>query len=112
MAKRKTNPESAVMHEIQAALSGRLLLWRNNVGCAKTSRGFVRYGLGGKGGADLIGVELGTGRFAAVEVKAPGGELTPEQALYLDAVGAAGGLACVASSVEEARAGLWPKVGS
>lgn len=66
------------------------------------------------GGSDLIGWTSrvmqpdDVGRryavFTAVEVKAPRGRVTEDQAKFLDAVQAAGGLAGVARSEDEARA--------
>jgi hypothetical protein len=50
--------------------------------------------------ADIIGVLPG-GRFLAIEVKRPGGELSPTQKLFLENVNRSGGLAFMASSLEE-----------
>ena len=49
---------------------------------------------GKKGSADLLGCLPG-GRFLAVEVKAPGGRLSPEQKQFLAEVRGLGGLALV-----------------
>lgn len=76
-------------------------LHRNNCGVLQDARGqYVRYGVGGNGGSDLIGWDK-TGRFVAIEVKRPGKHPTPEQAAFIAAVIAAGGIAGVAHSVEE-----------
>lgn len=73
----------------------------------------VRYGLC-PGSSDLVGWRSHTvtaadvGRalavFTALEIKAPGGQhpVTPEQRAFLDAVTAAGGIAGVARSPEDA----------
>ena len=58
--------------------------------------------LAAPGVSDLIGWTEG-GRFVAIEVKAPRGRLTDEQAAFLELVQRSGGLAGVARSVEEAR---------
>jgi hypothetical protein len=42
------------------------------------------------------------GRFAAIEVKVPGGEAEPDQRTFIDNVAQAGGVAGVARSVDEA----------
>ena len=71
----------------------------------------VRYGLQ-PGSSDLIGWRTVTitpemvgqqvAVFTSIEVKTPTGRLRPEQKLWLDAVQAAGGIAGVARSVEDA----------
>lgn len=72
-------------------------LMRNNVGVAHEPDGrVVRYGVGGPGGADLIGVVRATGRFIAVECKSPTGRTSPEQDLFLSRVRRSGGIAVVA----------------
>jgi len=72
----------------------------------------VQFGLC-KGSADLIGWKQVTitpdmvgqkvAVFASIEVKTPTGRLTPEQQIWLDAVQAAGGVAGIARSVEDAQ---------
>jgi hypothetical protein len=96
-------------------------MFRNNTGRAKykSAKGdvyTVPYGVGGKGGADLCGwtVQLfDDGRvstpaeevavFTAVECKVKGKKATKEQAQFLEAVRAAGGIAGVVESVEQYR---------
>lgn len=113
--------EAAVSNAIQLSLRGEpVRLLRNNVGGLKDSTGrFVAYGLGSQGGnvlrgpSDLIGWRTITitpdmvgqtlAVFAAVEVK-DRAKATPEQEQFIAQVQAAGGLAGVAHSVEEARA--------
>lgn len=66
-----------------------------------------------KGGSDIIGwqarkitpdmVGLTIAQFLAIECKDAGGRLSPEQSVFLDNVSAAGGLAGVAKSPEDAR---------
>lgn len=108
-----------------------LVLWRNQIGTAvfegQTGRYQVPYGVGGKGGSDLIGllsVEVSTvceepsagvpihvclghlsplARFVALEVKRPGGRITKEQTDFLALVRSLGGFGAVVHSVEEAR---------
>jgi hypothetical protein len=73
----------------------------------------VRYGLQ-PGSSDLIGWRTVTitpemvgqqvAVFTSIEVKTPTGRVKPEQQQWLDAVQAAGGIAGVARSVEDAQA--------
>jgi len=88
-------------------------LFRNNVGQYTDPRGHViRYGLG-VGSSDLIGwtphvvVPEDVGRtlaiFTAVEGKRLPRRVTPQQAAFLDAVQAAGGLATVAYATDDLR---------
>ena len=57
--------------------------------------------LAAPGVSDLIGWTHG--RFVAIEVKAPRGRLTDEQAAFIELVRRSGGLAGVARSVADAR---------
>jgi hypothetical protein len=101
--------ESPILHAVRAVLAEAGPCWRNNTG-VDTSRG-VRYGLG-VGGADLVAcipVDLGgirVGRFVGFEVKTASGRLTPEQALWRDAVTRAGGSYHVVRSADEAMRAL------
>lgn len=54
-----------------------------------------------KGGSDIIGIAP-NGDFMAVEVKTKTGRVSPEQQTFINAVRAAGGIAGVARSVEDA----------
>lgn len=94
---------------------GEVRLFRNNSGRFKDARGrWVVCGIPPKGGSDLIGWKTVTvtpamagtrlAVFCAVEVKGPGGRTSPEQENFIRQVRAAGGLAGVAASTEEARA--------
>jgi hypothetical protein len=111
--------EQAIQQRIRLAVSrGPTRLWRNNTGRLRDERGqLVTFGLC-PGSADLIGyrtveiteddVRAAGGRlrvavFAAVEVKAERGRPTPEQTAFLEHVTAAGGLAGIARSVEDAE---------
>jgi hypothetical protein len=87
-------------------------LYRNNCGVLQDRRGVpVRYGLQ-PGSSDLIGWRTVTitpemvgqqvAVFTSIEVKTPTGRIRPEQQHWLDAVQAAGGIAGVARSVEDA----------
>jgi hypothetical protein len=106
--------EQRIQQEIRLAIShGDTRVFRNNTGTLKDANGRpVQFGLC-KGSADLIGwrtvtvtpemVGTQVAVFLSIEVKTPTGRLRPEQQQWLDAVQAAGGIAGVARSVEDAR---------
>ena len=106
--------EQAIQQRIRLACSrGPTRLWRNNTGRLRDERGqLVTFGLC-PGSADLIGyrsvvvtsdmVGQTLAVFAAVEVKTPTGRPTPEQTTFLEHVAAAGGLAGIARSVDDAE---------
>lgn len=56
-----------------------------------------------KGVADIVGVQRGTGRFFALEIKTRTGRVSDEQEAFLANVERAGGLAAVIRSVDEVR---------
>jgi hypothetical protein len=110
------NDETIIQQRIRLALGREpsLRLFRNNTGSLpdpRTKRP-VQFGLC-KGSADLIGwkqltitpdmVGQKVAVFASIEVKTPTGRLTPEQQTWLNAVQAAGGVAGIARSVEDAQ---------
>lgn len=98
-----------------------LVLWRNTRGeVLLPNGGRLRYGVGPNGASDRIGYKTITvtpgmvGKriavFAAVEVKRPGADPTGDQVLFIDRIRAAGGIAGVARSAEDAEgivAQLW-----
>ena len=105
--------EQHIQQHIRLLSRGPVRLFRNNVGKLpdpRTGR-LVAFGLA-PGSADLIGwrsvvvtpdmVGQRVAVFASVEVKSARGRLRPEQAAWLAAVQAAGGIAGVARSPEEA----------
>lgn len=105
--------ESAIQNAILMLGRGAVRLFRNQVGHYELKDGrHLSSGLC-KGSADLIGWRSVTitpdmvgqryAVFCAVEVKRPGEKPTPEQRAFLAAVQDAGGLAGVATSVEEAQ---------
>lgn len=82
-----------------------LVLWRNNIGHAVMRHGArVTFGVGGPGGADLIG--LFRGRFVAIEIKTPTGRQSPEQKQYEALVRRLGGEYAILRSVDEALSWL------
>ena len=105
--------EQRIQQEIRLAISqGDCRVFRNNTGTLRDQHGRpVSFGLA-KGSADLIGwrtvtvtpemVGTQVAVFLSIEVKTPTGRLRPEQQQWLDAVQAAGGIAGVARSVDDA----------
>ena len=106
--------EQRIQQEIRLACStGNTRLWRNNTGTLRDQHGRpVQFGLC-KGSADLIGYRTVTitpemvgqqvAVFLSIEVKTPTGRLRPEQLACMETVQAAGGISCVARSVEDAQ---------
>lgn len=89
-------PEAAAVLEVLKALRAHpTVAWaeRQNSGAAKVGNRFIRFGW--PGCPDVLG-QLRDGRFLACEVKAPKGRLQPEQAIFLEHVNGAGGVAFVA----------------
>jgi hypothetical protein len=107
--------EGDIMRTIQLDLAnGPVRLLRNNAGMLKNQAGnIVRFGVGGVGGSDLLGwrtITIGPEHigqqlavFAAIEVKAPRGKVTQEQANFIERVQQYGGLAGVARCTDDAR---------
>ena len=105
--------EQSIQQHIRLACStGATRLFRNNTGTLRDQHGRpVSFGLA-RGSADLIGWRTVTitpemvgqqvAVFTSIEVKTPAGRIRPEQQQWLDAVQAAGGIAGVARSVEDA----------
>lgn len=106
--------EQTIQQQIRLQCSrGPVRLYRNNCGVLRDQRGVpVRYGLQ-PGSSDLIGWRTVTitpemvgqqvAVFTSIEVKGATGRLRPEQRQWMEAVQAAGGIAGVARSVEDAE---------
>ncbi len=104
--RRNDRPEAAALAEVLKALrTHSAVAWceRMNSGAAKVGNRFIRFGFNGC--PDVLGM-LKDGRLLACEVKAPKGRLRPEQAAFLELVGAAGGLAFVARNCRDVFAAL------
>ena len=98
--KREQNIQKLIMLALTEA---GCIVWRNNIGSYTTADGhFIRYGVGGVGGSDLIGVYKKTGQLLAVEVKTSKGKPSAAQLNFIEQVRAAGGIAGIARSVEDA----------
>ena len=105
--------EQQIQQHIRIACStGDTRLFRNNTGTLKDQHGRpVQFGLC-KGSADLIGYRTITitpdmvgqqvAVFTSIEVKTPTGRIRPEQRAWMEKIQAAGGIAGVARSVDDA----------
>lgn len=72
------------------------IVFRNNIGSYKHPDGYyIKYGVGGIGGSDLIGITH-DGRFLAIECKSEKGKPTPEQLNFLHRVNEMGGIGILA----------------
>lgn len=98
--KREQNIQKLIMLALSEA---GCIIWRNNIGSYTTADGaFIRYGVGGVGGSDLIGIHKPTGRFLAIEVKTSKGKPSAAQLNFIQQVIASGGIAGIARSPEDA----------
>lgn len=110
--------ETQLMNEIQIEISKtkKSLVFRNNVGTAKTIDGrYIKFGLV-KGSSDLIGltqVEVTPKMvgetlavFTALEVKTPTGRATREQLNFIKMVTRLGGIGKIVRSVADALAAI------
>lgn len=99
--------------QLEASSLG-VLTFRNNIGAYTTPQGYrIKYGVGGTGGSDLIGIvplvirpeHVGRtlGVFAAIEVKTPLGRATPSQENFIHQVKQNGGIAAICRSPAELR---------
>lgn len=106
--------EQKIQAEIQIETSNHgVQLFRNNTGAYTTESGsYVRFGVGGPGGSDLIGltpvkitqdmVGKTIGVFTAIEVKTERGKATKQQQKFIDSIIKNGGIAGVARSAGDA----------
>jgi hypothetical protein len=90
-------PDGQVKAEVLKYLKLRQIkAWSNPSGAVRIRpRKFMSFGL--KGSSDILGLLPG-GRFLAIECKAKGGRLSPEQREFLSDIKALGGMAVVAKS--------------
>ena len=110
------NEETKLMRLIMVALTqADCIVWRNETAGAYVGRvihkdamvvtlanaQMMTFGLC-VGSSDIIGIHKPTARFLAVEVKTANGRATKEQINFIEQVRAAGGIAGLARSVQEA----------
>lgn len=77
-----------------------IFCWKEHSGGLPVDNGqrFIPIGLRGK--SDILGIIQG-GRFLAIEVKRPKGKVSVEQRLFLEKINEKGGIAFVATSVDD-----------
>ncbi len=80
------------------------VFWRNNIGVAEIRGYKVRFGVGGPGGADLLGIFRG--RFVAVEIKTPTGRQSSDQRTFQGCVEKHDAPYFIVRSEDDARAVL------
>lgn len=108
--------EQPILKRIMLACGrGMTRLWRNNCGSLPDPKTgvWIKFGVGNPGGSDLIGfhslrvterhVGMKLAVFVGLEVKQASGRIRKEQQWFIDMVKAAGGIAGVVRSVEEAE---------
>ena len=96
-----SRPEAAALVEVLKALRTHpAVAWaeRMNTGAARVGNRFIRFGW--PGCPDVLG-QLKDGRLLGVEVKAQAGRLRAEQALFLERIRCAGGVAFVARDLRD-----------
>ena len=96
--------EKEIENSILEYLAARkILAWKNqSVGVFDPTKQIFRKSFNRhhrKGVSDILGVYRG--KFLAIEVKSVKGRLSPEQEEFLAAVKEAGGISCVACSIED-----------
>lgn len=95
--------ETNLVQAIRLGTADIAVLFRNNTGRLQDKSGrLVQFGLC-KGSSDLIGWRHSDAKFIGLEIKLPGKKPTPEQINFITAIRKNGGLAGVATSVDEAR---------
>lgn len=102
-------PEAAALLEVLKALHTHpAVAWaeRMNSGAVRVGGRFIRFGW--PGCPDLLG-QLKDGRLLGVEVKAAKGKLRPEQAVFLERIRGAGGVAFVARNCKDVTQELGPR---
>jgi hypothetical protein len=102
---RRETPEGRIKAACLRYLEKRgIKAWNNPTGAVRIAPDrWIHFGK--KGSADLLGCLPG-GRFLAIEMKAPGGRLSPEQKKFLEDIRGLGGLAIVARSYRDIEAAL------
>lgn len=99
-------PENVIKNQICAYLKIKrnLIFLHDSVGIYDAKRNVFRMNTNRhrrKGVADILGILRDTGRFMAIEVKVPGNKPTPHQLQFIEDVKAHGGIAFVATSIED-----------
>ena len=96
--------EQDIQNQIRAAVSAHCIIFRINVGTGRTVDG--RYFNTGvpPGFSDLFGVRRSDGRAVFIEVKKPGGRVSPAQQNFIQQMKAIGAIAGICYSAADAIA--------
>ncbi len=108
MPHRPEEPESSVLEKILFALNihGGVVAFRNNIGAVKKGARFIRYGVGGKGGTDIMAF-VAVETFCVpvfIEVKRRKGVVEEHQEAFMARMRSYGATAGTARTVDEALA--------
>jgi hypothetical protein len=101
MSRTNDRPEAAALAEVLKVLRNHpAVAWceRQNTGAARVGGRFIRFGW--RGCSDVLGM-MRDGRLLAVECKAKGGRLRPEQKDFLSLVRRFGGVAFMARNAND-----------
>jgi hypothetical protein len=94
--------EHDIQNDIRVAVSPYCVIFRANVGTVRTPDGrYFSTGLP-SGFSDLFGVRRRDGRAVFIEVKKPGGRVSPEQKNFIKVMQSVGAIAGVCFSADEA----------
>lgn len=94
--------EHRLQNEIRAVLSENCIIFRMNVGTARTEDGrYLSTGVPA-GFSDLFGVRLSDGKAVFIEVKTKSGRVSEKQKHFIEVMKNAGAVAGVCRSVQEA----------
>ncbi len=103
MAKLPLLTERNIQKQLMDYLSYKnVYVWRNNSGALPDRRGRLVF-FGKVGSSDILGVQRGTGKFIAIEVKRPDMSYKPTQPQldFLQQIHDCGGLAGIATSTDD-----------
>ena len=108
------NLESSILQNIRLSAPPGVVMFRNQVGAYKKDDFYIKYGVGGEGGSDLICIvptlitqrHVGRtiARFGALEVKTKTGHRSPAQINFINRVVALGGIGGFPTCPAEAQA--------
>ncbi len=88
--------QGAIMDYLQAK---NVFCWKEHSGGIMVDGGTRYMPIGLRGKSDIMGIYKG--RFLAIEVKRKSGRLSPDQEYFLEKVRSEGGLAFVATSIDD-----------
>lgn len=96
--------EKQLQAKIRDAMNrtGKCRIFSSPTGMLPNGRGgYMRFGLT-TGGSDLVGLLKPSGRWLSIEVKLPGGKISPEQLIFQKTIRNFGGVSEICYSVEDA----------